>query len=194
MDTRVSAIIEEIRALHDQSTEPDIKQWYFEGHVSVVAHYAQEIAEEIGANAEIAVLAAYFHDIARAWSVDADPALMNESLQKASELMTKQGYTQQEIDAVHIAILHHGCKGELPPTEEGKVLATADALAHLMTGFYFVLPFYGWFKFTKDFDTYTKWISDKIERDMHKKIFYPKYKELAMPRYLALKTLFGESK
>lgn len=191
MKNRLEVIKEEIKNLHDKSADECMRNWFYEGHVALVARNAQEIAEKVGANAEISVLASLFHDVARTWGVNDEPALMNESLAKAKGLMKKYGYSDDEIEQVKQAILPHSCRREAPQTEEGKVLATADALAHLLSDFYFILSFYGWLTATKDFEGYKCWLLEKIERDMHKKIFYEEYKNRARPKYEALKTIFA---
>lgn len=191
MNNRLEAIREEIKALHDSSSDECMRTWFFDGHVALVAGNAQEIAEKVGANAEISILAALFHDIARTWGVNDEPALMDESLAKAEELMKKYSYSDDEIEQMKQAILPHSCREKIPHTEEGKVLATADALAHLISDFYFILPFYGWLTAAKDFEGYKIWLLEKIERDLHKKIFYDEYKKLVKPKYEALKVLFA---
>lgn len=188
---RLENVRAEVKKLHEKSTEECLRIWFYGGHVEVAAKYADEIARKVGANAEIAVLGALFHDIARTWDVNDEPALMNESLKKAEELMEKHGYSNDEINKVKEAILNHSCRDKLPQTEEGKVMATADALAHLMTDFYLILPFNQWLKAASTFEGYRNWLLEKIDRDFHKKIFYAEYKQFAKKRYEALKTVFS---
>ena len=187
----LEAIRKEIKRLHDASKEEYIREWFFEGHVCIVASYAREIAEQEGADAEACELAALFHDVARCWGVEKDPELMEESLKRAEGIMKKHGYAKKKIQMVREAILNHSCNDELPVTDEGKVLATADAMAHLMTDFYFILPFHGWLKAADSYEGYKKWVAGKIGRDFNKKIFYRKQKALAKKRYEAFKTLFS---
>lgn len=191
MTNRLDSIKEEIKNLHDQSNNECLRTWFFAGHVLLTAQNAQEIAVKVGANAEISVLAALFHDIARTWDVNDEPALMDQSLLKAEEIMKKYNYTDHEIKQVKLAITTHSCREKLPETEEGKVLATADALAHLLSDFYFILPFNGWLNIDADFADYKNWLLEKIERDLHKKIFYPEYQTKAQPKYEAIKTVFS---
>ena len=190
MNEKITSIQNEIKTLHDQSPDKCMRTWFYEGHVALVAKNAGEIAPKVGADAEISILAALFHDIARVWDVNDEPALMNESLAKAEEIMKKHNYSPQQITQVQEAIRNHSCREKLPDTEEGRVLATADALSHIMSDFYFILPFYGWLKAADSFEGYRKWLLEKIERDIHKKIFYPEYKEKVRERYEALKTIF----
>lgn len=187
---RIENITKEVKSLHDASNEEYIREWFFEGHVNVVAEYGRQVAVDAGADPELVVLAALFHDIARTWGVDEDPGLMNASLDKAESIMNRNGYSKKQIDAVREAIMSHSCKGKMPRTPEGKTLATADALAHLMTHFYLVLPFNGWLKAADNFEDYRKWVLEKIERDFRKKIFFEKYRKMAEKRYEAMKVVF----
>lgn len=191
MNDRVEAVRREIKRLHDESPNECMRVWWYEGHVEAVARYARDIAARVGADAEIAVLAALCHDIARAWDVTSEPGLMDESLAKTAELMTDAGYDEDAIARVREAIRTHSCRDAMPATEEGRVMSTADALAHFFSDLYFVLPFYGWLTAAKDYEGYRRWILGRIERDMTRKIHYPEYLELARPKYEALKTIFS---
>ncbi|MBI2578764.1 MAG: HD domain-containing protein [Candidatus Aenigmarchaeota archaeon] len=152
-----------------------------------------KIADEVGANAETVILSALFHDIARVWGVQRDPDLMDKSLETTEEIMARHGYSTAEIQAVKDAIIPHSCRdGMKPYTEEGRVLATADALAHLMTDFYFALWENHWLAGNMTFDDYVAWALKKIERDFHRKIFYDKWRKIAERKYNDLKSHFAQ--
>src|SRR3989344_4826069 len=136
---RLEGIRKEVENTYKSSSDECMREWFFENHVQVVAKYGKEISSKFGANKEIVVLSALFHDIARAWGTTKDPNLMNESLSKAEEIMKNHGYDDKEVKKVKETIITHSCRKVLPKTKEGKVLATADALAHLMTDFYLIL-------------------------------------------------------
>ncbi len=188
---KLEKVRQDVKKLYKSSSDECMRTWFFENHVEVVEKYAEEIAAKSGANKEIAVLAALFHDVARVRNIDKEPELMDESLNMSRDMMKQHGYSEQEIEQVKSAILPHSCRGTAPETPEAKVLATADALAHLMTDFYFVLPFNGWLKAAKNFEGYRNWVLEKIERDFNRKIFFDEYKELVRKRYDAIKTIFN---
>lgn len=190
MTNRLEFIQKEVAALHIQSTNECMREWFFEGHVKLVVDYVHKMASDYGANEELTVLGALFHDVARTWGVQDDPDLMEQSLEKAKELMRAHEYSEGEVQQVQEMILTHSCKEQMPQSPEGKVLATADALAHLMSDFYFVLPFNGWLTAADDFEGYKRWLLEKIERDFHKKIHFDQHRELARPKYEALKVIF----
>jgi HD superfamily phosphodiesterase len=166
-----------------------MRVWFYEGHVA--AKYSEEIAHKVGANVEIAVLAALLHDIARTQGIMDEPELMNKSLEGTQQLLAAHGYSAGEIAQVKRAIVNHGCHDALPQTEEGKVMASSDALAHLMTDFYLTLARNReWFNDHGTLEEYQNWVLKKIERDYRRKIFYPEYRKLASKRYEALKVVF----
>ncbi len=193
MQQRIDQIRKEIIILHKESKDTCMREWFYEHHVAVVTDYSEKIARRENADVEISILSALFHDIARTWGTIEDPLLMAESLEKTQQIMKKYGYSEKKIVAVHDAIIDHSCRAKLPKTKEGKVLATADALAHLMTDFYFELPFNQWLTASNTFDGYKTWVCEKIERDFHKKIFFSEEKVIAKERYEAFKTLFSEA-
>ena len=128
---KIKAINKEVKNFYKKSSNECMRMWFYENHVLVVKKYSEEISRKTGANTEITVLAALLHDIARSWNVWDDPDLMKESLKKAEEIMKKHKYSSKNIEAVKKAIILHGCHDKLPDTKEGKVIATADAMAHL---------------------------------------------------------------
>jgi len=197
-ERRIKQIRDEVISIYASCEDSCLREWFFEGHVAVVERYCREISQKIGADTELVILSALFHDIARAWKVREDPQLMKETLSKTEEIMKKHGYEMQEIEVVKSIIIPHSCRTDVngfstnkPESEEAKILATADALAHLMTDFYFVLPINRWLTAASDFYGWKKWMLEKIERDFNARIFYEEYRELATPRYEAMKTLFS---
>ncbi len=178
----------ETKRLYAASSDDFLRGWFYQNHVLVVATYASQVAESAGAQKDVCVAAALLHDVARAWGVMDEPALMDESLKKARAVLAAAGCTKPDTEAVIQAIVHHSCRDGRPQTEEGKVVATADAMAHLMTDFYLALPLYARRSGLED---YKKWARKKIERDFHDKIFYPVWLERARNRYEALCIVFG---
>lgn len=190
MKLRLKSIEEEIKTLHDNSLDECMRKWWFKGHVLTVMEYVKVISQEKGGNTENLILAALFHDIARAWGVINEPQLMNESLSKSEEIMKKYNYSNEDIQSVKNIIKTHSCRDSLPESLEGKILSTADALAHFFSDLYFILPFNGWFYAANDYDGYKKWLLKSIEKNFNKKIFFEDYKILAKPRYDAIKMIF----
>lgn len=110
---------------------------------------------------------------------------------KHLKVLKQASYSPAEITQVMDEVIApHSCKdGEFPTTLEGKVMATADALAHLNTDFYVQ---FAW-KHLPDGKTYPEflqWVAEKIERDFNAKIFFDEVKVEIEPRYQALKSVF----
>ncbi|MBI4163627.1 MAG: HD domain-containing protein [Candidatus Aenigmarchaeota archaeon] len=187
---KLKSIENQVRNLYNNSDNEFMKTWFFQNHVKVVSNYSEQISSVNNSNKEVCVLASLFHDIARAWGVWSDPQLMDESLKKAEELMSKENYTQDMISKVKDAIFYHSCEDKLPKTTEGKVVATADALAHLMTDFYLVILYNKWIEKAKNLETYRKWVLEKVDRDFNKKVFFEEWKAKSKQRYEAIKTFF----
>ena len=152
----------QVREFYKKSENEFMKTWFFENHVNVVANYADQIAKEEKADSEICILSALFHDVARPLGIWDDPQLMDESLKIAEELMKKEGYSKENIQRVKDAIIPHSCNDKFPTTLEGKILATADALTHLMTDFYLLIGLNKWIEKAQNPESYRKWVLEKI--------------------------------
>ncbi len=185
-------IFAEVEKLYSSCSDECLSKWFFKGHVKVVVDYSRKIASENKLDVEICVLASLFHDISRVSGIDDDPELMDESLKMTEQIMKRYSYDKNKIKSVKDAIINHSCRDKIPKTKEGKAVATADALAHLMTDFYLVLIYTRWGYHSKSLKEYRSWVLKKIDRDYNKKIFFPKYKKLAKKRYEAIKEVFTE--
>lgn len=165
--------------------------WLADNHVFIVADYATELAKRYGANEELARVAALLHDIADVKMKRDDTTHEAESLRMARELMQEVGYNEEEtILVVDDAIRYHSCHGdERPSSTEGKILATADSLAHLKTDFY---VFATW-ALGRDstLEEIKDWVLKKIDRDLNNKILFDDVREEVTPDYNRIKELFS---
>jgi ABC-type hemin transport system ATPase subunit len=59
-----------------------------------------------------------------------------ECLSIAQDFLTRAGFSEDEIIIVHDILIHHSCRDILPQTQEGRIMATADAVVHLTSDFY----------------------------------------------------------
>ncbi|MFA6522611.1 MAG: HD domain-containing protein [Patescibacteria group bacterium] len=167
----------------------DWADWLFENHIFVVAKNAEAIAKRYGAKADLVVAAALLHDIADAVMQREDEHHEEKSYEIAKELLGESGFSHEEIPLVIDAIKHHACHGEdLPETLEGKVMATADGMAHLQTDFYdFALGVLLPIESPKKIRA---WALPKIERDFRKKIFFDEIRTELTGDYERVKKLF----
>jgi hypothetical protein len=162
-------------------------------HVSLVAEYAKFIYEkENSGDFDLIVAGVWTHDISDAiqYRLSRGNDEVNDKLQK--QVMLESGYSEEDIDFVKSEITDvHGCKEFSPTKIEGKIVASADAMAHLKS--YFYLRFC-WAHMPKgkveSLEDYKTWVLDKIERDFKNKIFFDWLKEDMEKYYISLKTIF----
>lgn len=187
LEQRVKDLYRENNATRDKWVD-----WFANHHVFVVADYAAGLAKKYGANEELARVAAVLHDIADIKMKRSDPEHEDVSLRLARELMEEAGYSKQDIQlVVDDAIRYHSCYGdERPASVEGRILSTADALAHLQTDFY-VFATWAFGRDSSLQDT-KDWTLKKIDRDFHNKIQFDEERKQATPDYDRIKALFSK--
>ena len=166
--------------------------WLADNHVFVVADFATHLAKQHGANEELARAAALLHDIADVKMERSNELHEAESLKMARELMQEVGYSDNEVKlVVDDAIRFHSCHGdERPASQEGKILSTADSMAHLKTDFYI----YAAWAFGYDhrsLEDVKEWALKKIERDLNNKMFFDDVRQELVPDYERIKELFS---
>lgn len=163
--------------------------WLYEHHVLVVAQYAREVAERHGVDPDKCEAVALLHDIGDAVTSRHDTAHEQVSLDTAEKLLVAAGYDGATIRRlVDDALSFHSCHGDKrPQSDEGKVLATADALAHFLTDFYV----FAQDNIVKDrgVEAFRRWAAEKIERDYYVKIFYDNERAAVTPAYEKLQHL-----
>lgn len=174
----------------------DWADWLYAHHVFVVADYARQLAERFHADQDAAVAAAMLHDIADIAMKRDNPRHEEESMEIAKRLLHETGFTDDETTViVDDAIRLHSCRGdEAPATLEGKILATADALAHLRTDFYRTElndPSTRMLSGRGTFEEIRQWALPKIDRDFYKKIAFDEVREETRPDYEGLKEFFS---
>ncbi len=185
---------QQVHKLYD-AKDPDRTpwtDWLATHHVFVVADYATELAERLGGNAALARAGALLHDIADVRMHRHQEGHEQESLKMARELMRQSGFSDDEVKVVvDDAIRLHSCRnGVVPETTEGKILATADALAHLQTDFY-IAAIWLWSADARPLELAKQWAREKIERDYHVKIQFDEIRQENQQNYELLKNLFS---
>lgn len=103
-----------------------------------------------------------------------DAGHSEKSVEIAEKLLRESGFSNAQTQQIVGDILpRHSCRdGVVPVTLEGKVMATADAVAHLATSFYpdavERMRAEG-----RDMQKCKDWMREKIKRDFEVKIFFP---------------------
>jgi uncharacterized protein len=174
-----------------KQSDQDFGQWMIENHVPIVAKQAQILSDRFGADANIAVAGAWLHDFGDAFVHRFDEKHEQISQKEARQALVHASYSPSQIEQVLTEVIApHSCRdGNLPFTLEGKVMATADALAHLTTDFYLQFT---WMHLPENmnYQQFLKWVSEKLERDFHRKIFFDEVRAEVIHRYESLKEVF----
>ena len=100
---------------------------HFIGHTIDVVNYVKELLEEIPANKEICIIAAYWHDVGRSVT---NKGHEEESGKILKDEMAKLGYSNEIIEQCYLAVVNHKRKC-IPPTIEGKIVRDADKIAYI---------------------------------------------------------------
>jgi len=191
---RLQELEAKVKDLYQQKDpkRDDWADWLADNHVFVAADFATGLAQKYGASEELSRVAALLHDIADVKMARKNEEHEEESLSIARKLMQETGYTDDEIKlVVDDAIRYHSCYGdERPESVEGKILSTADSMAHLKTDFYI----YATWAFGYDhrtLDVVKTWALKKIERDVNNKMFFDDIRQELVPDYERIKELFS---
>ncbi len=184
---RVAGLYQARRPERDAWTD-----WFWQHHVPLVAKNAHDIAVRVGANAELSEAAGWLHDIADTVMDRLSDNHEAQSLNIARQLMHEAGYSADDISTVvDDALPLHGCHdGKRPRLLEGKVLATADALAHLKTDFY-VHAAYAMGEEGISLEQLKQWAVKKAARDFNDKICFDDIREETRADYEIIHKLFS---
>ncbi len=163
--------------------------WLYHNHVLWVAKKAEEIAKTHQVDSAACRTVSLLHDISDAVMPREDSRSEAKSLEIAKEILYKAQFDLEQIATlVDDALRYHSCRnGEMPSTDIGKVLATADAAAHFQTSFY-IHAFAD--KLFNDYEKLKDWSRQKIEKDFNNKIFFEDVREEVRPQYETLKLMF----
>jgi HD superfamily phosphodiesterase len=168
----------------------DWADWLYEHHIFLVAENAEVLSVRFGGSHDLVVAASLLHDIGDSVMKRFDPQHAGKSKEMATLILQDSGFTPEEIEiVVGDAIEYHGCKnGKFPQTIEGKVMTTADAMAHLKSDFYDRAL--SEMKKTETVEQIKRWALPKIERDFNDKIFFDEVRKEVEPDYKRVKSLF----
>lgn len=191
MSDRQSKVYKQVSELY-QNSEKFMARWLWQNHVQIVAQNALELAARHSANADYVYAGALLHDLADIWMERTDAGFEAMSRSEAEKILKKSGFDNSEIAMILGQVIEpHSCyPGNMPQTLEGKILATADAFAHINTTFYYDFKKMGYPKNVQPED-FKKWVQAKLERDYHLKIFCDEERKFAEANYLKLKKDFA---
>lgn len=192
--SRIMLLENKVRQLYEAKhpTRTDWADWLYQHHVFIVADYADRLARQYGADSELVIAASMLHDVADAVMSRFHENHAIESLSMARHFLRESGFSDEEITIiVDDAIAKHSCHdGDQPMSLEGKVLATADAMAHLTTDFYIHAIWSGGTN-NVGLDEIKRWATDKLNRDFHDKICFDEIKNSLQKQYDTLVTMLS---
>ncbi len=174
------------------NSQQSFASWMWQNHVPVVARFAQQLSQKYIADPDLAIAGALLHDFGDVFVNRHSPNHAQVSRVEATKVLLTAQYTDAQILTVlNQIIAPHSCKdGHLPTIIEGKVLATADALAHLNTDFYLQ---FAWMHLPEnlEFQDYKQWVQQKLQRDFTQKIFFEDERVQVQAQYQALSAVFA---
>jgi len=190
LNNKQQALLKETQVLY-QNPPRKHARWIWNKHVQVVAKYALVLARKYKADEDYVFAGALLHDLADVWYERADSRFEVKSNSEAERILKKAGFKTSEITVIIDEVIKpHSCHpGNFPQTLEGKSLATADSLAHLNTNLYPSMKRMGLPKYIEP-KGFNQWVSKKLDRDFHSKIFFEDERESARKNYEKLKKLF----
>lgn len=161
--------------------------WFYEVHLLAVEKWANFLLKKLPkADSKTVLLGAWLHDMQRVRGIKGDHQKMGAI--EAEKVMKKFKYDKKTIEAVKSMIAVHGCSNskKIPKTLEGKILASADAMAHYANDFYLQIAVDG----KRNLKDYKKWALEKLNRDYNRKIFFKFAKKEIEDRHKTLVKLF----
>lgn len=187
-------MIEKIRKIVEGACRKPTNDWGYGAwthHILPSAKYAKLMARELGANKEIAEIAALLHDYAsvKDKKLCGDHHLHGARL--AEEILKKYNYPKGKIEKVKQCILsHRGSKPRKKLTKEAVCVADADAMTHFDS----VAPLFqlAFIVHKKGIDEANGWLMQKLERDWKK--LSPEGKRIVRDKYEAARILLGSKK
>lgn len=191
---RLEALRKKVQHLYETKNPKRAAAWtdfLYHHHIFVTEKYAIKLAKRFDVNVELCRAGSILHDIADAVMDRKAKGHHEKSLEIAKEFLEESGYTKNEVEIlVGDALPNHDCRDAFPKTDVGKVLSTADALAHFQTDF-ILYYFSASVKQGMSFEDAKKRAVGKLDKDYKIKILYPEIKRETKEEYQALHKLFS---
>lgn len=192
---RVNMVYERVEKLYLNSAEGTIGGWCWSNHVQDVVQRTVELSDKYGGDKEKAIVGALLHDLGDVWVNRTDPSFEERTNAEGRKVLAACGFSPEDIEAIfQDVLLPHPCKnGVLPTKMEGKAMATADALGHLVSSFYDNPQIKEIISSSLGINEagFKNWAYEKIQRDFNNKIFFDEIREQVRPRYEELLRRFA---
>ncbi len=125
----LSALVE--RACRSPENKFGYGLW--KNHILLVVKYAKLLAQQLGADEEVCEIAALLHDYAGIINFDYYENHHIHSARIAHDLLSKLEYPKEKTEHIKHCIISHRASKNIPrKTREAHILASADAIAHIL--------------------------------------------------------------
>lgn len=163
--------------------------WEWEKHILSVVRYSKMLAKKLGADKEICEMSALLHDIKKIKGEKKDHHITGSK--EAENILKSYGYPKDKIDKVKDCILTHSSdKKYAPKSVEAKIVYCADALSHFDN--FLSLAQYLFIIKKMDVEECRKRLIKKFKKS-YKKIILKEAKQIADPKYEAIKIILKKS-
>jgi putative nucleotidyltransferase with HDIG domain len=179
----------------------------FNYHIKVVVKNALFLAKKLNEKAvdnsvlvdsDVVEVASYLHDIGLMAKCGGNEIGASENehhligAEKCKKILSEIGFDDAFIQKVSDCILtHRARKGSSPKTIEQKIVANADAMAHIES---FLNLFSAFAEDSTSFKEALETVEEKIKRDWDKKLTIPEAKEKVRETYEAIILLINKMK
>lgn len=153
------------KACHSSNNEFGYAIW--QNHILPVVKYAKLLAQQLEADEEVCEISALLHDYA---------GIMNPAFYEnhhihgariAHDLLTKLEYPKEKIELIKNCIISHRASKNIPrKTKEAQILASADAIAHIIA--WESLLDLALFEYSYTEPEAKAWVARKLERSCKK--------------------------
>ncbi len=153
----------------------------FPHHVDIVAKWVDKICDMYPeADREVAMIAAWFHDLGHFIGDEEDHAVDSEK--EARRFLVQENFPKEKMESVLHAVRSHRNRDVIPETLEARIVCCADSASHFTSEVYLkILPL----------DITKKNCLAKLERDFRDISDFPEIKKELEPLYFAWKDLIN---
>jgi uncharacterized protein len=184
MDETIIKKVEKIVIAASQNKKNRFSYNAWENHIKIVYDLSLLLAKKLGADGEIVAIAALLHDIASLKNKKYVKEHHVHGLWIARQILEKLNYPEDRLMKVlHCIYAHRGSKKIPRETLEAKIVASADAMSHIV---YFpsilrlaIIPY------QMPLNEAVPWSLAKIKRSWNK-IELPAGKKMVKPHYEAI--------
>ena len=188
----VMTIIEEIKNfVKEECLKPTSKCGFgpFEGHFEPMVEWSSKLADDLGGDKEVILIAAWLHDIGSIIEGREKHHIVGAKI--ARKKLEELNYPENKIQLVEKCILHHrGSRNDKRESLEEKIVAEADVMANFNE-----IEGILWYAFViekRDEKGGRREVLEKLERKW-KQLHFDESRELIKPRLEAVRLLFGKN-